>query len=103
MELRVDHALVSRFKIGGKFKGLDSGTMIAIAEDDLEGRQIHEYRMNADNELEARVPIKAGTRRVAAAFTDSLPSALEGRSGIRVDILRISGPFKGMVPEDTPV
>ena len=39
-----------RFKIGGKFKGPDPGMMIAIAEDDIEGRQIHDYRMTADNE-----------------------------------------------------
>jgi len=102
IELRVDHALMRRFTLGGKFKGLDTGTMISIAEDDIEGRQIHENRINADNELAIRVPIKAGTRIVSAAFTDSLPSALESHSGIGIDILRISGPFKGTVPEDTP-
>ena len=102
LELRVDHALKRRFTIGGEFKGLDAGTMIAIADNDVEGRRIHEYRMTADKDLEVRVPIKAGTRIVSASFTDSLPSALESNSGIGVDILRISGPFKGMVPEDTP-
>src|SRR5262249_47859893 len=49
-----------------------------------------------------RVPIAAGTRMVTATFTDSLPSALETVSGIGIDILRISGPFNGTVPEDTP-
>jgi len=102
IELRVDHSLIRRFRIGGKVKGLDSGTMIAIAEDDIEGQRIHQYRMTADDELEVRVPIAAGTRMVTATFTDSLPSALESGSGIGIDILRISGPFTGMVPDDTP-
>jgi hypothetical protein len=102
IELRVDHALIKRFRIGGKLKGLDTGTMIAIAEDDIEGRQIHEYRMTADNELEVRVPVGAGTRMVTATFTDSLPAAFESGSGIGIDILRISGPFNGVVPKDTP-
>src|SRR5262249_17192174 len=102
IELRVDRSLIRRFRIGGRFKGLDTGTMIAIAEDDIEGQQVHEYRMTADNELEVRVPIAAGTRMGTATFTDSLPSALETVSGIGIDILRISGPFNGTVPEDTP-
>jgi hypothetical protein len=103
IELRVDHTLMRRFKIGGKLKGLDTGTMISIAEDDIEGRQIHEYRMTADNNLEVRVPIKAGTRIVTAAFADSLPSAVESNSGIGIDLLRISGPFKATPSEDTPI
>jgi hypothetical protein len=102
IEMRVDHSLIRRFRIGGKVKGLDSGTMIAIAEDDIEGQRIHQYRMTADDELEVRVPIAAGTRMVTATFTDSLPSALESGSGIGIDILRISGPFTGTVPDDTP-
>ncbi len=102
IELRVDHSLIRRFSIGGRFKGLDTGTMIAISEDDVDGRRIHDYRMTADDQLEIRVPIAAGTRTVSATFTDSLPSALDSVSGIGIDILRISGPFTATVPEDTP-
>jgi mono/diheme cytochrome c family protein len=115
IELRVDHALVKRFKIGGKFKGPDPGVLIAVPEDDLEGQKVHDYRMNADKELEVRLPIKAGTRLVSAAFTDSaplpMPGGAQGRGGILsslisnqpgVDMFYISGPFDGKTPLDTP-
>src|SRR5438128_2174035 len=49
IELRVDHALLRRFMVGGKFKGLsDPGTLAAPLADDLEGQRVHEYRMFAD-------------------------------------------------------
>ena len=113
IELRVDHALVKRFKIGGKFKGPDPGVLIAVPEDDVEGRKVHDYRVNADKALEIRVPIKAGTRLVSVAFTDSLPSPeavpmpavlarLIGSTTPGIDMLYISGPFDGKTPEDTP-
>jgi cytochrome c5 len=115
IELRVDHALVKRFRIGGKFKGPNPGLLIAVPEGDRDGQQLHEYRMNADNELEVRLPIKAGTRLVAAGFTDSAPSPerlfrartrggpgdAEGNAP-GVDMMFISGPFDGKTAEDTP-
>jgi cytochrome c5 len=116
IEVRVDHALVKQFKIGGKFKGPDPGVLIAVPEDDIEGQKTHDYRMNADKELEVRLPIKAGTRLVSAAFTDSAPLPMpgarqEGRGGALtsregnlpgVDMFYISGPFDGKTPVDTP-
>jgi hypothetical protein len=111
IELRVDHGLVRRYRIGGEFKGPDPGVLIAVPEDDVEGAKVHNYRLNADKQLEIRVPVKAGTRLVAAAFTDSLPSPIEvGRrraglvedSDIGIDTLEISGPFNGKTPDETP-
>src|SRR5262245_5326098 len=107
IEVRIDHALVKRFSIGGKFPGPDPGTLIAPPEDDLDGRRTHDYRVNADKELEVRLPIKAGERLVSVAFTDSAPSALENaraaRSGLPgVDMLYVGGPFNGSTPQDTP-
>ncbi len=108
IEIRVDHALIKRFVIGGKFPGPDPGTLIAPPEDDLEGRKLHDYRVNADKDLELRLPIKAGERLVSVAFTDSAPSALESvrsaRSGALpgVDMLYIGGPFNGRTPQETP-
>jgi len=102
LELRVDHALVKRFTIGGEVKGLDSGTMIAIPDDDPDGRRIHEYRMTADDGLEVLVRVNAGTRVVAVGFTDLLPAAVKSDPGIGIDIVRISGPFRATVPTDTP-
>ena len=110
IELRVDHGLVKRFRIGGEFKGPDPGVLIAVPEDDAEGAKVHNYRLNADKELEVRIPVKAGTRLVAAAFTDSLPApgtsnrrrGLVEDSDIGIDTMEISGPFNGKTPQDTP-
>ena len=101
IELRVDHRLITRWDIGGRFPGPDPGVLIAVPEDDVEGQRLHEYRMTADDALEIRVPIEAGQRLVSVAFTDSAPSphGLRGQPGI--DKLFISGPFEGTVPADT--
>ena len=102
IELRVDHALVRRFAIGGKFPGPDPGMLIAVPEDDVEGQRLHEYRMTADHALEVRVQVNAGTRLVSAGFTDSAPSPNVPADLPGIDMLYISGPFNGTVPEDTP-
>jgi mono/diheme cytochrome c family protein len=115
VEIRIDHALVRRFTIGGEFKGPDPGVLIAVPEDDKYGQKLHDYRMNADDALEVRLPINAGTRLVAAAFTDAAPTPerivrSRGRNGPGeadgnapgIDVLSISGPFDGKTPEDTP-
>jgi Protein of unknown function (DUF1592)/Protein of unknown function (DUF1588)/Protein of unknown function (DUF1595)/Protein of unknown function (DUF1585) len=115
VEIRIDHGLVKRFTIGGEFKGPDPGVLIAVPEDDKYGQKLHDYRMNADDALEVRLPIKAGTRLVAAAFTDAAPTPerivrSRGRNGPGevdgnapgIDVLSISGPFDGKTPEGTP-
>ena len=101
IEVRIDHVLVKRFAIGGKYPGPDPGQLVAPQEEDFEGKRLHEYRMTADKELELRVPVEAGTRLVSVAFTDSAPSphALGQLPG--VDKFFISGPFDGTVPTDT--
>ena len=102
IEVRIDHALVQRFAIGGLYPGPDPGQLIAAPEDDIAGQRLHEYRMTADHALEIRVPVEAGTRLVSVAFTDSAPSA-HGASGLPgIDKVFISGPFDGTVPDDTP-
>ena len=102
IEVRVDHALIRRFAIGGRYPGPDPGQLIAVPEDDVAGQRLHEYRMTADHELEVRVPIQAGTRLVSVAFTDSAPSPSMTTDQPGVDMVYISGPFNGTVPEDTP-
>ena len=102
IEVRIDHALVEQFAIGGKFPGPDPGQLIAAPEDDIEGQRLHEYRMTADHELEIRVPVQAGTRLVSVAFTDSAPSPHPASGPPGIDKLYISGPFDGTVPVDTP-
>ena len=115
IEVRVDRGLVKRFKIGGRFKGPDPGVLIAVPEDDVDGQRVHDYRLNADKDLEVRLPIKAGTRLVSAGFANTAPSLLEGvpqppsslknASGgneIGIDMLEIAGPFDGKTAADTP-
>ncbi|HEY7172982.1 MAG TPA: DUF1592 domain-containing protein [Vicinamibacterales bacterium] len=114
IELRVDHTLVKTFRIGGKLKGPDPGVLIAVPEDDIEGAKVHDYRVNADKDLEFRMPIKAGTRTVSVSFTDSRPmpgsadtvTARLGRifasSDPGIDMVYISGPFSSKTPDETP-
>ena len=58
--------------------------------------------MTADHELEVRVQVNAGTRLVSAGFTDSAPSPNVPADLPGIDMLYISGPFDGTVPENTP-
>ncbi|MEE2636872.1 MAG: DUF1592 domain-containing protein [Acidobacteriota bacterium] len=102
IEIRIDHALIQRFPIGGMFPGPDPGMLIAVPEDDVEGQRLHEYRMTADHALELRVPIEAGTRLLSVAFTDSAPSPHPSGQLPGIDKVFISGPFNGTVPDDTP-
>ncbi len=101
IELRIDHALVKRWNVGGKFPGALPG--LTIADDDVEAIRAHEYRLTADKDLEIRVPVKAGPRLVSVAFTDSHPTPVDGvygRPGI--DRVFIAGPYDGTVPDETP-
>jgi hypothetical protein len=119
IELRIDHALVKRFTVGGKFRGPDRGAAVSIPESDVEGRQLHYYRMHADKDLQIRVPVTAGTRVVTLGFVDHTVSPHEGTpqrpvslklgrggggSGDEpgIDELHISGPFDATVPQETP-
>ncbi len=102
IEVRIDHELIRRFDIGGRFPGPDPGQLIAVPEDDIEGQRLHEYRMTADHELEVRVPVPAGTRLVTVGFTDSAPSPNMATDLPGIDMLYVSGPFDGTVPDNTP-
>ena len=102
IEVRLDHALVKRFTIGGKYPGPDPGQLIAVPEDDVEGQILHEYRMTADHALELRVSVEAGTHLVSVAFTDSSPSPNAVSDAPGVDQVFVSGPFEGTVPDSTP-
>ena len=101
IEVRIDHGLVKRFTIGGKFPGPDPGRLIAVPEDDVEGQRLHEYRMTADHELEIRLGVQGGTRLVSVAFTDTATSPLPTGQLPGIDKVFVSGPFDGSVPEET--
>ena len=102
IEIRIDHALVEEFAIGGKYPGPDPGSLIAVPEDDVEGQRLHEYRMTADHALEVRVPVEAGTRLLSVAFADSAPSPHPPGLLPGIDKVFVSGPFDGATPGDTP-
>ena len=102
IEIRIDHALVEQFAIGGRYPGPDPGSLIAVPEDDVEGQRLHEYRMTADHALEVRVPVEAGTRLLSVAFTDSAPSPHPPGLLPGIHQVFVSGPFDGTVPGDTP-
>ena len=109
LELRIDHELVGRLSVGGQFEGQVKYTLtaggIAPPDDDLVHKQIALYNQNADEDLEIRLPVKAGTRLVSATFTDVAPSALRGVGDnvvVGLLALEILGPFEGAIPEDTP-
>ena len=109
IELRVDHALVERLTVGGAFAGQVrytlSGGGIAPPDDDVVHQQVALYNQTADEDLEVRLPVRAGTRLVSAAFTDTAPSASAGVGDNVVGgiaSLEIHGPYGGKVPEETP-
>ena len=117
VEVRLDHGLLGRFRVGGDYRGADPGILIAIAEDEVEAQALHTYRLTADDHLEVRTRVKAGTRLVGVAFADIAASVSErvplsprslkasfftddaGDPGI--DTIEISGPYNGTTPDDT--
>ena len=102
LEFRIDHELIREFDIGGRYPGPDPGELIAVQEDDVEGQILHEYRMTADRELEVRIPVRAGTRLVTVGFTEAAPLPQSPINLPGVDMLYVSGPFDGSVPDETP-
>ena len=118
VEMRLDRALVKRFTVGGAFQGVDPGILIAIPEDDVYGKQLHSYRLTADHHMEFSLPINAGPRLVAVAFTGSAPYPsedvpmrpqsikqaffLDDADAPGIDTVEISGPHDAQSPEDTP-
>ncbi len=116
VELRLDRALLARFDVGGEFQGSDPGILIAIPEEDVDAQRLHTYRLTADDHLELRATIQAGTHLVAVAFTDRAvltemvpvrPRSIQastfsddaGHPGIGT--LEIAGPYAGTAPKDT--
>lgn len=117
IEVRVDRALVKKFTIGGLAQGSDFGILIAIPEDEVEQQRMHTYRLTADEALEFRATMAAGTRSVAAVFADDggidesvpvrarslkLSTFDDDASDPGIDTLEISGPYDGRAPTDSP-
>ena len=107
IELRLDRRRITQFTVGGTgerapWDGVSRPTL---------------YEQTADEGLEVRVNVKAGTRLVSAAFLDRAAVAegvLEPRPGVSslafsrdrnaamaLDNIEISGPYNAQTPEDT--
>ena len=118
IQVRIDHRLVERFSVGGLYPGHDIGLVNGIRDDDLEARALHTYRLTADDHLELRIPVTAGSRLVTAAFTDSAPAVselvplrpsafqrriyLDDAGAPSIKTLSIDGPYGATRPADTP-
>ena len=66
IDIRLDGALIKRFEIGGKAKGM---TMPESFAGNTQGDPaFEEYMHTADADLEVRIPVKAGTHDVGVSF-----------------------------------
>ncbi len=118
LDVRVDGKRVARFTVGGEAPGI-AGPLTWVGE--IVGETAWElYMHDADDGLEVRVPVEAGTRTVAVSFVDSpwepegFPQpVMEERDFGRifdeqydgyaaVDTVAIGGPYLAEGPGDTP-
>ena len=106
IEVRMDHALVKRLPVGGKFKGQVRYDLRPAAsrfrKTISRASRSPSTNQTADKDLEVRVPVKAGTRVVAGHVHGLRP--LPRRLGLRRQqrcrasrTLEISGPYKAAV------
>ena len=119
LDVRVDGALVKTFMVGGEYSGNRCPTSFcADASPEYEGWNT--YTLHADDGLEVRVPVKAGTRLVGVAFVRRpaldegvlQPPASPATFGASTDDMQdgnpavakvvIEGPFDGRAPIETP-
>ncbi len=118
MDIRVDGKRVARFTVGGV--GDEKGTPAPLTwVGDINGDdEWEEYMHTADDPLEARVPIRAGTRDVSVSFVDvpwqseRMPQPIPRGFSVMsdhyydghaaVDSVAIGGPYSPTGPGDTP-
>ena len=107
IEIRLDRELLGTFTVGGveELKGLtyDSQEPIPPDRPDLLRRKI--YENTADERLEVRLPVRAGVRRVGAAFVRHAGVAEDvgrRRDGPSVGSLEILGPYAAAPPGRSP-
>jgi Protein of unknown function (DUF1592)/Protein of unknown function (DUF1588)/Protein of unknown function (DUF1587)/Protein of unknown function (DUF1585)/Protein of unknown function (DUF1595) len=119
LDVRVDKTLVTTFMVGGEFKGSRCATSFC-GSGSGGFPEWGTYSVRADDRLEFRMPVKAGTRLVGVAFVRK-PALDEGvlqpppspaTFGFSTDDqqdgnpavakLVITGPFGGHAPLETP-
>ena len=108
VELRVDRRRLAAFTVGGDG---ERAPWNAVARPSY-------YEQSADEALEIRVRVEAGTRLVSASFVDraavdegeldATPAvsthafARDRNAPMALDSIEISGPFEGTTPDDLP-
>lgn len=108
IELRLDRQRIQQFTVGGDGE--------RAPWDDVSRPTF--YEQTADEGLEVRVEVKAGTRLVSAAFLDrnavvegvleprpavsSLAYSRDRNAAMALDSITISGPFNPRTPDQTP-
>ena len=70
LDVRIDGVLVKRFTVGGGTPARAAPVTFTIAEKGA--AEWEEYVLNADEELEVRVPVEAGSRLVGVSFVRDL-------------------------------
>ena len=116
LDVRVDGTLVKRFTVGGETTSRPAPTTFTIAEPGAP--EWEAYVLNADDDLEVRVPVKAGPRVVGVSFVRQLwepegvllvrqsgevlsnDEAYNGNAA--VDSISIGGPYEITGSSDTP-
>ena len=115
LDIRIDGELRKRFTVGGEAKGRPAPHTFTIAE--IGDPEWEEYVLNADRQLEVRVPVQAGPRLVGVSFVRNMwepegilqpnHGSLRGRDerydgNATVGAVAIGGPYQVVGPGDTP-
>jgi cytochrome c551/c552 len=116
IDVRLDGALLKRFTIGGEGKGMTAPESFAGNTQGEPGWEV--YMHTADEGLEVRVPVKAGTRDVSVSFVRQYwepegvlqpPQRGFARTTNElyfgdpaVDRVLVGGPYEARRPNDTP-
>jgi len=115
LDIRLDGALLERFKVGGEAKGQTMPE--SFAGNTQGGPEFEDYMHTADANLEVRIPVSAGQHTVGISFVRRFwepegvlqpPITGFGRSTNElyhgypaVEIVNIGGPFGSVAPGDT--
>ena len=122
LDVRLDKALVGTFMVGGEYEGGRCPTSYCgLSAGDPGLKEWDWYSVHADDDLEVRLPVKAGTRLVSVAFVKKpawdegilQPTASPAAYGYSTDEQQegnpavasvvLTGPFDAQAPIETPV
>lgn len=122
LDVRLDKVLVGTFMVGGEYKGARCPTSYcgrSAGDPGLKGWDW--YSVHADDDLEVRLPVKAGNRLLSVAFVKKpawdegvlQPIASPAAYGFSTDEQQegnpavasvvVTGPFDAQAPVETPV